>query len=301
MRKSAHAQRQKGQALLIILLVMAVVLTIALSVASRSVSDIAISQKEEEASRAFSAAEAGIEQALLLGEGSVGSVANVGTFNAQVSGLAEGGKSFTVPVLLNSGETVPVWFVSHDATGNLVCDGDNPCFTGSRIRVCWGEEGTSPSGSTTPALELSILYTSTPGDYSTSRIGRGAYDPYSVRRGSNSFDSQDGTCSVDGKNYAFSKTIQLNSDLGIPASATSKENGLQQARLRLLYNTDRAHPVAINVDFPGNGVLPQQGLKVESTGESGEATRKIEVFQLFSDLPPIFDFGIFTGSGGLTK
>lgn len=292
---------QKGQALLIILLVMAVVLTIALSVVSRSVTDITISQKEEEASRAFSAAEAGVEQALLLGEGRVGEIAQVGTFDAKITGLAEGGKTFAIPILLNSGETVPVWFVAHEEDGSLVCNGQNPCFTGNRIRICWGEDGTSPATATTPALELSVLYTATPGDFETSRIARGAYDPNTTRRSSNSFSNQDGSCTVEGKSYAFSKTINLNTDLGIPSGATSRENGLQQARLRLLYNTDRAHPVAVSVDFPGNGLLPGQGTKVESTGEAGEATRKIEVYQLFSDLPPIFDFGVFSGSGGLTK
>lgn len=306
MKKSAQRgqallnRRQGGQALLIILLVMAVVLTIALSVASRSVTDITISQKEEEASRAFSAAEAGVEQAL-IGGSLTGTLPAGGSFTASVSGLSQGSKSYVVPLLINGGETIPVWFVSHLDDGSLGCDADNPCFTGSQIRVCWGEEATESSGATTPALELSILYTTNPGDYTTSKIGRGAYDPNSLRRAVNNFAGQDGSCNVAGQNFAFSKTVNLNSDLGIPASATSNANGLQQARLRLLYNTDRAYPAALNVDFPDNGVLPQQGTRVESVGEAGEATRKIEVYQLFPDLPPIFDFGVFTGSGGLTK
>lgn len=298
MRKSAPSQA--GQALLIILLVMAVVLTIALAVASRSVTDISVSQKEEEASRAFSAAEAGVEQAL-IGGSLTGSLPAGGSFTASVSGLSQGSKSYIVPLLINGGETIPVWFVSHLDDGSLGCNEDNPCFTGRTIRVCWGEEGTDSSASTAPALELSVLYTTSPGDYKTSRIGRGAYDPNSLRRAANSFSGQDGSCTVDGQNFAFSKTINLNSDLGIPSSATDNENGLQQARLRLLYNTDRAHPAALFVDFPGNRVLPRQGTRVESVGEAGEATRKIEVYQLFPDLPPIFDFGVFSGSGGLTK
>ncbi|MBU3957074.1 hypothetical protein KKI19_02265 [Patescibacteria group bacterium] len=42
-----------GQALLIILLVMAVALTIGLSVVSRSITDIRISQEQEQSARAF--------------------------------------------------------------------------------------------------------------------------------------------------------------------------------------------------------------------------------------------------------
>ena len=50
---------ESGQALLLVLLGMAVVLTIVLSILSRSVTDIAVTSREEEALRAFSAAEAG--------------------------------------------------------------------------------------------------------------------------------------------------------------------------------------------------------------------------------------------------
>lgn len=55
---------KSGQVALIILLIMVVVLTIGLSLISHSVIDVSISKDEEEAIRAFSAAEAGIEEAL---------------------------------------------------------------------------------------------------------------------------------------------------------------------------------------------------------------------------------------------
>ena len=60
-------RNQHGQALLIVLLTLAVTLTVVLSVVSRSVTDITVSTYEEDALRAFSAAEAGIEEALLKG------------------------------------------------------------------------------------------------------------------------------------------------------------------------------------------------------------------------------------------
>lgn len=56
--------RKSGQVVLIVLLVVVVVLTIGLSLISQSVTDISISKDEQEAIRAFSAAEAGIESAL---------------------------------------------------------------------------------------------------------------------------------------------------------------------------------------------------------------------------------------------
>lgn len=57
-------KNQSGQIALVILLIMVVILTIGLSLAARSITDIRISQDEKEAVRAFSAAEAGIEEAL---------------------------------------------------------------------------------------------------------------------------------------------------------------------------------------------------------------------------------------------
>lgn len=298
-RGQALLKRSGGQALLIILLAMAVALTIALSIASRSISDITISQKGEESSRAFSAAEAGIEQALIAQSGASGELPAGGQFTATITSLAEGGTNLVVPLFLASGETIPIWFVSHGDDGSLTCGGDSICFTGDQITFCWGETGTSSSSQYTPALEASILYTERPGDYTTTKIARGAYDPYGSRRGTNSFAAADVGCSISDRSFAFGKTIQL-ADLGISRGVSSQPNNLQQARVRLLYNTDRSHPLGISVATP----LPRQGTKIESVGTAGGAsqtTRKIELYQLFSDLPPVFDFGIFSGSGGLTK
>jgi len=56
--------KKSGQIALIVLLIMVTLLTIGLSLISYSVTDVKISQDEKEAMRAFSAAEAGIEEAL---------------------------------------------------------------------------------------------------------------------------------------------------------------------------------------------------------------------------------------------
>ncbi|MFC1627384.1 PilX N-terminal domain-containing pilus assembly protein [Patescibacteria group bacterium] len=53
-----------GQAALVVLLVMAVTLGFGLSIISQSTTDVRISSQEQESSRAFNAAEAGIEEAL---------------------------------------------------------------------------------------------------------------------------------------------------------------------------------------------------------------------------------------------
>ncbi len=57
-------ENKSGQIAMIALLVMVVVLTVGLAVISQTVTDISISEDEKEAIRAFSAAEAGIEEIL---------------------------------------------------------------------------------------------------------------------------------------------------------------------------------------------------------------------------------------------
>jgi Tfp pilus assembly protein PilX len=55
---------QRGQAGLVVLLLTVILLTIGISVASRSTSDLAISRQEEESNQALNGAEAGVENAL---------------------------------------------------------------------------------------------------------------------------------------------------------------------------------------------------------------------------------------------
>jgi len=56
--------RKSGQIGLILLVVMSLVIAIAMSLASRSLSDTVLSRQESESSKAFRLAETGVEQAL---------------------------------------------------------------------------------------------------------------------------------------------------------------------------------------------------------------------------------------------
>src|SRR3972149_10501389 len=103
--------RERGQALLIVLLSMAVILTVVLSVISRSITDISLTTYSEDALRAFSAAEAGVERALIVGSDVSEAIGNA-SFTADVSGLAEGSSSYDYPIEVYSGESIYIWFVS---------------------------------------------------------------------------------------------------------------------------------------------------------------------------------------------
>jgi Tfp pilus assembly protein PilX len=287
-----------GQALLIVLLSMAVILVIVLSILSRSITDVTITSHEEEALRAFSAAEAGVEQALIALGPASGSFEGA-SFNAQVSQVSEGNKDFVSPLEVPAGDSATVWFVSHADDGSLTCTGTVPCFTGPTMRVCWGRAGTGGGSATTPAMEVSVLYANTPGSYSTIRVGRATFDPNASRRTSNAFTAANSGCNIGGTSFAFYNDISF-SALGIPANVYNTRNGLQLTRLRLLYNTDGPQSVGLDVNFPGDGILPSQGKRIESTGVAGDSTRKVEVYNLFADLPGIFDSVLFT-PGSITK
>lgn len=294
-----------GQALLLVLLSMSVVLTIVLSILARSTVDIGVSTRSEESVRAFSAAEAGIEQALVAGalNGTLGN--GSATFDAKVTDFSSAVSEFVLPYSLYSGESATVWFVSHDDSGNLSCDSGNPCFTGSEIKVCWGKNDvTYTDQNKIPAIEVSVIYLTTPGDYTKAQIARAVIDPYTSRTPPNSFSAADGSCVIDGQTFAFSKTI----DFGVggfeisPAAIYTNVNGLQLARISFLYNTDMGHPVAVKVT---GGTLPSQGVLINSVGSSnvsgtGGSIRKVEVIRGFKELPGIFESVVFS-TGGITK
>ncbi len=295
--------QNSGQALVVVLLILSVVLTIALSIASRSVTDITVSKKEEDALRAISAAEAGVEQLLKTGSGAsiAGSLPIGSTFNASISGLAQGTQEFAVPTALAAGDATSIWFVAHANDGSLTCTAGLPCFTGDRVKICWGNPGTSSGSATAPAIEISVLHTSGSGNPSTAKIGRAAFDPNNSRRGDNSFTAADGSCTIESRTFAFSKEITLSS-IGATARAVNTTlAGPQTARLRLFYNSDADAVVGVSVNFPGNGTLPQQGTKIESLGTAGESQRKVVVYRPYADIPPIFDFGIYSGAGDISK
>lgn len=294
--------RERGQAALLILLVMAVVLTVVLSIVASSTSDIRISSNQAESLRAFSAAESGVEQALITSSSSCsgntcqGTVGNA-KYNATVSSLAQGQKFFNYPSNLLNGDLGVLWFVAHGSGGTFVCNSSTPCFTGATVKICWGKPGTANNTAVTPAVDLTVYYLNTPGDYSTVRVSKAIYDPNSGRTSSNSYSVSDiGSCNVGGVNYAFQKIVSLGA-LGIPGGVSSSQNGLQFLTARMIYNSDQDQPLGFDLNFNNNTTIPSQGRLIDSTGNLNAATRKIEVSSPYTTVPSIFDNALFSTSG----
>lgn len=289
----------KGQALVLVLLSLSVVLTIVLFILSRSITDIAVSTSQEDAVRAFSAAEAGIERALVVGSGTGSTQIGDASYSTTVSNYSQGSPYYIYPLSVNSGESATIWFVEHDTSGNTVCDATHQCFTGSQMKVCWGKPNTPSGTATTPAIEAVIFYETTPKNATTIRIARGAYDPYIGRTTSNAFSSSDsGTCTINGVSYQFQKTISFAS-LGIPAGSYGVAGGLQFARIRMFYNTNSGQDLGADVSIAGS-TFPSQGQSIISTGTSGESNRRVELFQGWPETPRVFEFALYS-STSLTK
>jgi len=298
--------RERGQALLIVLLSMAVILTVVLSVISRSITDISLTTYSEDALRAFSAAEAGVERALIVGSDVSEDIGDA-QFDAKVTGLAEDSTYFNYPVDIYSGESIYLWFVSHDTDASLVCDNlnDLPCFTGPSVELCWGRSGTSPDNSS-PAIEVSVFYDVSgsgvgSGNFANVEVARATFDPNSGRAGptGNNFTyPPPASCSLGTNSYEFYANLIFD-DINIPASCQTTEGCLIAARVRTFYNTLLAHPVGFDVKPE---LLPDQGRLVKSTGKTlnQSSFRKIEAYRTFGGPAPIFDAAVFS-EGSVTK
>lgn len=274
-----RSTNSRGQALVLVLLALAVVLTIVLFILSRSITDISVSSSENQAVSAFSAAEAGVEQALVIGTAPGGStqVGNA-SYTSQVTNVAQGATSFVYPIELNSGDSMTLWLKAQDATSSD--------FTGSNLKICWGKPGAYSDQSLMPAVEAVLFYETTAGDPATVKIFRAAFDANAARRVNNSFTDTGALCTVAGKSFQFQTTLSIP-----PANYPNP----QFAFVRLFYNTDTSQPVAF--DSTDAHVFPSQGILVDSTGVAGQSNRRVEVFQGWPEIPGPLQFAVYSSTG----
>lgn len=281
---------------------------------SRSVTDISVTIYEEEAQRAFDAAEAGIERALVSGSGETKTAIGDAEYTVELTNPVPAEKQFVYPTELLAGESATFWYVSHDDTGNMYCSGNN-CMRANRIeRVCWGKPGTDINEQT-PAIEIAVVYddnrpAAVNENFSQVKIARAAYDPWASRRASNNFLATT-TCDspISGKEFAFSTgPIAFNQPGpdGIEINCWNDEGCLLMAKVRMFYNyielpeENFPHPVGMEMQLTANTDLPPQGTQIDSIGVAGETTRRVNVFQSYPEPPFVFDAALF-GGGGLSK
>ena len=261
---------QKGQALLIIVLVMVVALTVGLSVASRTIINLRNSSDQASSQQALSAAEAGIERAIVTSntsniQGGLPGNSSYTTTIASVSG--------TNPFLINGGNLVPkddavyVWLTPYSS--NPQTQWINP-WTGS-FTVYWGDASGSCNNA---ALEVAVIN----GPKGAPTITRYAIDPCAARTGNNNFTAATVSSPaflVGGKSLTYKTTISISSGLLV-----------------------RINPIYSNayIATSGTSALPDQGTTITSTGTSNSSTtRKVTVFQGYPEIPAeLFPYSLFS-------
>jgi Tfp pilus assembly protein PilX len=268
-----------GQVALIALLVLTIATTLGLSLISRTTTDISATRNIEDSTRAFSAAEAGIEETLksgIAGSGDIDTSLGI-SYDVKVDPMVGSTSNpfvFSQKTLSENTETV--WLVAHSDPETII---ETPTYTTDTIDVCWSSE------SPTPALVVSVLYKKSGGSYQVAKV---AYDPDGSR--ANNFSSPtalSGGCGAN-TNTTYRSTIRF-PDLSInPVNDT-----LIALRIRPVYSGTL---IAIK---PAQG-LPIQGDLIQSTGKAGsDVTRKIIVYRQYEAPASIFDYAVYSeGSGG---
>lgn len=276
----------RGQIVLITLLVLTIATTVVLSLMARTTTDTAITNQIEQSSRAFSAAEAGIEEALQSGVGSGGVKVLTGaeaSYSVTVASIGGATGVFEFPQKTLQGSSETVWLVAHDANGALV---EIPTYTSSYIDVCWSQE------TIVPALVATVLYKeSSDGSYRTAKV---ASDPVAIRRTDNNFSpptASTGGCSGVA-NTTYRERIQFST---LSASINPATDTLIALRIAPIYSDTK-----FAVDT-GAQLLPLQGKKIDSIGTTTTGTnRKITVHQQYRSAPAIFDKLLYS-QGSITK
>jgi Tfp pilus assembly protein PilX len=267
-----------GQVVLITLLVLTIATTVALSLISRTTTDTTITNQTEESSRAFSAAEAGIEEALRTGLGTVnGTFVGVDgvSYNTLVSTVGSAAGIYDFPKKTLKGMTDTLWLANHDDVTGAI-DETVHAFTAPSIDICWSTDAT-----TVPALAITLLYReSSDGSY---RVAKTAFDPVGTRAADNKFDSTwtPGGCGGSTQTY-YRKTLAFS-----PIDPST--DLLIALRIRPLYNDAK---IAIDT---GGSMLPKQGNKIESLGTTiGGTNRKVIVYQQYRSPSSVFDAAIYS-------
>lgn len=296
-------KKQKGQIVLILLLVMVVALAIGLSVVQRSLTDITSSSKVEQSSRAFSAAEAGVEKAL---SGSTTTspftLDNSSTATVSDSGLLPNDKQALEYPPISKEEVAQVWL----ADPGLVGDVSAPVkyYDQNSLDIYWGLPNPSLSD-IKPALEVTVVYLSG-GNYLSKRF---YFDPDSDRASKTNFTSKGGDFQCD--NYSINTSFSVLQSSGRQFYCKARLSGLTPTlillRARILYSNFSqpfaVQPLASSTPCASdnhNCSLPKQAKVILSKGFSGDTTRSVQVFKINKVVPFYFDYAIFS-SGSITK
>lgn len=287
--------QEKGQVILILLLVMSVALGIGLSVVQRSLTDLSTSSKVEQSSRAFSAAEAGIESALQKNLStdisftvSQNQLQNQSSAEVVVkANLPQPGQALEYPAF-GKEEIAHVWLVAPS-------DLNSAAYDGTTLNIYWGNSDVSLQER--PAIELTLIYQENSNNY----LGKKFFiDNEPSRRSTNGFSAPNGGCSHPPLATSLSSTLKsfyCRTTINVGSGDIPSLKKLMLVRARLLY-TNIAQSFAV---APSAGKsLPPQATLITSTGVSGTSSRSVQLFQVPNVVPFYFDYAVFA-AGEINK
>lgn len=297
-------KKENGQIVVIALLVMVVVMAIALAVVGRSLLNLSMSSKTEESSRAFSAAEAGIEKSLQVSDSG-------GTYQENNNLFFDNNSQATYDI--NGVLPDPGFALEHPPIGKdsfaqfWLSDPNNPnnpVYQTSNFDIYFGEGKTatgawvdySSNPDNAPAVEVMVVYKDNDGSIKSQRY---LYDSYSgVGKRVTDSKEQLQPCSKKGPsvggivtNKAGNPTRYFYCQATVPPSGSLPGQFPIMVRVRILYSS-LSHPIAIK---PNNGQsLPKQATLSKSTGTVGNVQRTLEVFEQKTVMPQFLDYALFS-------
>jgi len=254
---------EKGQIMLIVVLVMVTALTVALSVAARSITNTRSSEEDANSEQAFSAAEAGIEKSLTSNSAVTGSFLNSAKYQTTI--VTVGGVEFSLnngsPVLKD--EPADVWLSTY------------PGYTAQRtgnITIYWGTSSdtcnTNEANNTMAALEI-IVFSGTLANPQTTRH---AVDPCAARSLVNKFQNIGvGGDTVSGVAYNFKTSFTVTNGLFV--------------RIIPLYAPTLLAARGCDGANANCTPFPTQGTLIQSVGTAANTKRKIQTYRYYPQLP----------------
>lgn len=274
--------RQSGQTLIVILLVVAVSLLAGMSATNLSTSTVQQTTFSEEATQALAAAESCAEIALgKIKLGATDPVNGLVQSDLPCDGIAAC-HSFTDPPPKCAGETIAVGsatahccytvtemtevfpnVIAQDETAEVKLEGSS-----GSLNIYWCDTASAAEdcGVKRPALEGYFI------------LDNGTTEKFGYHENTTwiGFDLPGPAGPAQGRNFAYSVR-----NVSVPTGAQA---------LRL---TPRFGDASIAVVGPG---LPLQGFIVVSEGFFGRSTRKVKVTKTMPSMPAIFDYAIFSGA-----
>lgn len=266
---------EKGQVVVVLLLAMLVGLSIGLVITQKTITEVTTSTQTEQASRAFSAAEAGIERALSGATGSfdvtTATLGNDASARVTVDSNypSVNGQALELPNPINKANIAQFWLVDPE-TFVPTSPASYPSLAGASLSLYFGNK------TDTPAAEVKTIYYES-GQY---KIRTNYIDTdITGRTNNNNFTACNVLNPSDYKDY-FACKHSFSLPPGVPV----------MMRVRLLYSDNGK--VALKPDATHK--LPPQAAIYNSTGYSGQSQKTISMFAQKKYLSPLLDYVLFS-------